>query len=292
MYFFKRLPTLKASPNILLKFRYYIKKSLKDEMMLLGVNIDHIAVLREARQINDPNPLDALGICKLSGANQITIHLREDRRHIHDNDAKQIIKQSALPVNLECSINDDIIDIVCKLNPHRATLVPENREEVTTEGGLDLANNFERIKKVVKKLHKQGIEVSLFIDPNKECIELSKKLGVEWVELHTGTFANLYAMLFSGLQNTHHSIKELELSRSELHILLDKSLNKIKHASKLGHQLGLKVAAGHGLNYQNVSLITPIKQIEELNIGQSIIARSVFTGLAKAIEDMKALIEG
>ncbi len=120
--------------------------------MLLGVNIDHIAVLREARKINDPNPIDALGICKLSGADQITIHLREDRRHIHDNDAKIIIEQSSLPVNLECAIDDDIIDIVCKLKPARATLVPEKREEVTTEGGLDLDSNFKRIKSRLKTI--------------------------------------------------------------------------------------------------------------------------------------------
>ena len=118
-------------------------------MMLLGVNIDHIAVLREARAINDPNPLDALGICKLSGADQITIHLREDRRHIQTKDAENIINLSQLPVNLECSINDEIIDIVCDLKPHRATLVPENRQEVSTEGGLDLENNFEQIKKKI-----------------------------------------------------------------------------------------------------------------------------------------------
>ncbi len=184
--------------------------------MLLGVNIDHIAVLREARKINDPNPLDALGICKLAGADQITIHLREDRRHIHDNDAKRICEISALPVNLECSINEDIIDIVCNMKPMRVTLVPESREEVTTEGGLDLASNFEKIKKAVKKLHENEIEVSLFIDPNKEMVKLSSKLNVEWIELHTGTFANVYAMLYSNLSNTHHTIPELELTREEL----------------------------------------------------------------------------
>lgn len=259
--------------------------------MLLGVNIDHIAVLREARKINDPNPLDALGICKLAGADQITIHLREDRRHIHDSDAKNIIKLSTLPVNLECSINDDIIDIVCKLKPSRATLVPENREEVTTEGGLDVKGNFEKIKKAVEKLHKNEIEVSLFIDPNKDMIELSQHLEVEWIELHTGTFANIYAMLHGNLSNSIHSIKELELNRSELKNMLEKSLKEIKKASKLANSLGLKVAAGHGLNYQNVTLISSIKQVEELNIGQSIIARSVFTGLEKAIIDMKELIK-
>ena len=259
--------------------------------MLLGVNIDHIAVLREARKINDPNPLDALGICKQSGANQITIHLREDRRHIHDNDAQQIINQSALPVNLECSLNSEIIDIVCKLKPHRATLVPENRAEVTTEGGLDVKNNFDLLKKVIAQLHKNEIEVSLFIDPNEEIIKLSHELNVQWVELHTGSFANIYAMLYSGLANTHHSIKELELPRAELSKLLDKSVNEIEASANFAKKLGLKVAAGHGLNYQNTPYMTNINSIEELNIGQSIIARSVFTGLEKAILDMKELIQ-
>jgi len=268
-----------------------IKANIKGYKLLLGVNIDHIAVLREARKINDPNPLDALGICKLSGVDQITIHLREDRRHIHDNDAKAIIEQSALPVNLECSINSDIIDIVCKLKPSRATLVPENRNEVTTEGGLDVKGNFEKLQKVIDKLHANEIEVSLFIDPNEEIIELSKELEVEWIELHTGTFANIYAMLNTNLSNTHHSIKELELSKQELKTKLLKSVKEIENSSKLAKKLGLKIAAGHGLNYQNVTMISKIPEIEELNIGQSIIARSVFTGLNKAIIDMKELVK-
>ncbi|PUE66680.1 pyridoxine 5'-phosphate synthase [Arcobacter caeni] len=259
--------------------------------MLLGVNIDHIAVLREARKINDPNPLDALSICKLAGANQITIHLREDRRHIHDNDAIAIIQQSSLPVNLECSINPEIIDIVCKLKPARATLVPENRNEVTTEGGLDVKGNFEKLQKVIDKLHENEIEVSLFIDPNEEIIELSSQLEVEWVELHTGTFANVYAMIHSNLSSTHHSIKELELSKEELKNKLTKAIKEIETSSKLAKKLNLKIAAGHGLNYQNVTLISKIPEIEELNIGQSIIARSVFTGLNKAIIDMRELIK-
>ena len=259
--------------------------------MLLGVNIDHIAVLREARKINDPNPLDALGICKLAGADQITIHLREDRRHIHDNDAIAIIQQSSLPINLECSINNDIIDIVCKLKPARATLVPENRNEVTTEGGLDVKGNYEKLQKVIDKLHENEIEVSLFIDPNEEIIELSSQLEVEFIELHTGTFANVYAMLHSNLAQTHHSIKELELSKNELKNRLNKSIKEIQTSSKLAKKLNLKVAAGHGLNYQNVKLISQIPEIEELNIGQSIIARSVFIGLSQAIIDMKELIK-
>ena len=259
--------------------------------MLLGVNIDHIAVLREARQINDPNPLDALGICKLSGADQITIHLREDRRHMQDSDTISIIKLSQLPVNLECSINDEMIEIACTNKPHRVTLVPENREEVTTEGGLDVMNNYAQLEKVIKKLHKHEIEVSLFIDPNKKVIELSKKLNVEWIELHTGSFANIYAMLNSGLDKTHHSIKELELPRKELSLKLDSSIKQIKKSSKFATNLGLNVAAGHGLNYQNVHNISNIKEITELNIGQCIIARSVFTGLKNAIVEMKELIQ-
>jgi pyridoxine 5-phosphate synthase len=262
----------------------------KDKQMLLGVNIDHIAVLREARAINDPNPLDALGICKLSGADQITIHLREDRRHICDQDAKDIIRLSQLPVNLECSINENIVNIACALKPHRVTLVPENRDEVTTEGGLDLKTHFEAIENVVKKFKQHQIEVSLFIDPTKQMIKLSKQLGVQWVELHTGTFANIYAMLYSGLDKTHHSIKQLELSRDELNTKLNKSIKNIKKSSKYAHKLDLKVAAGHGLNYQNVKTISNIPYIQELNIGQSIVARSVFVGLKSAIVQMKELI--
>jgi len=259
--------------------------------MLLGVNIDHIAVLREARKINDPNPLDALGICKLAGADQITIHLREDRRHMQDSDTKNIIKLSQLPVNLECSINDEMIEIACKYKPHRVTLVPENREEVTTEGGLDVEKNYKQLLKVIKKLHKQEIEVSLFIDPNKRVIELSKQLNVEWIELHTGTFANIYAMLNSGLNKTHHSIQALDLSRKVLSQKLLHSVEQLEKSSKIAANLELKVAAGHGLNYQNINYITNIKEITELNIGQSIIARSIFTGLKDAITEMKELVK-
>jgi len=260
--------------------------------MLLGVNIDHIAVLREARKINDPNPLDAIGICKLAGADQITIHLREDRRHIVDEDAKNIINLSQLPVNLECSINDEIINIACSLKPHRVTLVPENRAEVTTEGGLDLEGNFKQLQKTIKRLHQNKIEVSLFIDPCEKMIKLSEDLEVQWIELHTGKFANIYAMLNSGLEKTHHSIKELELPRDELSNLFNKSIEEISKASIFAKNKGLKVAAGHGLNYQNVKYMTNIREIIELNIGQSIIARSVFTGLENAIKEMRVLTNG
>lgn len=175
--------------------------------MHLGVNIDHIAVLREARRINDPDPVDALSICKRAGADQITIHLREDRRHINDLDAQKIMFNSALPVNLECCIDPEIISIICKLKPHRATLVPEKREEVTTEGGLDVIGQFEKIKKAVEQLKAHEIDVSLFIDPKEEVIEYACKLDIDMIELHTGTYANIYAMLNTPLASTHHSIK-------------------------------------------------------------------------------------
>lgn len=259
--------------------------------MALGVNIDHIAVLREARRINDPDPLDALGICKRAGADQITIHLREDRRHINDFDAQKIMFNSALPVNLECSINPDIISIICNLRPHRATLVPEKREEVTTEGGLDVISHLEQITKAVAQLKAHDISVSLFIDPDEAIIEACSKLDIDMVELHTGRYANIYAMLNTPLSTTHHSLVEFERPRSELTKMLADSLEQIKDAAYFAHQKGLLVAAGHGLNYQNVEAIRDINVIKELNIGQSIIARSVFTGLEKAIRDMKELLK-
>ena len=259
--------------------------------MLLGVNIDHIAVLREARKVADPDVLDALGICKRAGANQITIHLREDRRHMHDNDAKNIIELSQLPVNLECSISEEMIDIACNLKPHRVTLVPEKREEVTTEGGLLITKDNTRVKQAIERLQENEIEVSLFIDPTTQDVEMSKELNVEWIEFHTGKYANIYAMLYANLSKTHHSIKELELPRQTLKTMLEHEVNNFSKLATYAKSLQLKVAAGHGLNMQNVKAIASIEHIEELNIGQSIIARSIYTGLEQAIIDMKDAIQ-
>jgi len=260
--------------------------------MLLGVNIDHIAVLREARRVADPDPLDALGIVKRAGADQITIHLREDRRHIQDADARNIIALSSLPVNLECATASEIIDIVCELKPHRATIVPEKREEVTTEGGLAVTGEQKALKDAIAKLQSNEIEVSLFIDPDRESIRASKALGVEWVEFHTGKYANIYAMLYANLSRTHHTIPELALPREELKSMLGSELNIIKNCCNEANRLGLKVAAGHGLNYQNVQAIAQIESIQELNIGQSIIARSLYIGLEQAILDMRQCMLG
>lgn len=257
--------------------------------MKLGVNIDHVAVLREARRVNDPDILNALYVACQNGADQITIHLREDRRHIQDVDAYNIMKHSTLPINLECSINRDILNIVTDLKPHRATLVPEKREEVTTEGGLDVIGHEDEIAYAIELLHDYLIPVSLFIDPTIEAVKMSKKLGAEMVELHTGTFANLFAMLNSSLAHSNHSIKELEFPRNELAIRLEKSIADIVAAAKHAKKIGLEVAAGHGLNYHNVHEMMKIAEVTELNIGQSIVAKSVFSGLSEAVREMKRL---
>ena len=257
--------------------------------MKLGVNIDHVAVLREARQVNDPDILQALYVACENGAQQITIHLREDRRHIQDADVKNILMHSKLPVNLECSINKEILNIVSSLKPHRATLVPEKREEVTTEGGLDVFTYENDVAYAIEQLHDALIPVSLFVDPSIEAMEKSKELGAEMVELHTGLFSNLWAMLNTSLPHSNHSVKELELSRAELSVRLEASIEQIRLAAEHANKLGLEVAAGHGLNYHNVHEMMQIAEITELNIGQSIIARSVFTGLAEAVKEMKRI---
>jgi pyridoxine 5-phosphate synthase len=257
--------------------------------MKLGVNIDHVAVLREARRVNDPDILQALYVACESGADQITIHLREDRRHIQDADMYSILKHSKLPVNLECSINKEILEIVAKAAPHRATLVPEKRQEVTTEGGLDVFTYETEVAYAIEQLHDSIIPVSLFVDPTIKAMEQSKELGAEMVELHTGLFANLFAMLHSNLPYSNHSVKELEFPRYELSSKLEKAIQDIKSSAMHAKKLGLEVAAGHGLNYHNVHEMMKIEEIIELNIGQSIIARSVFSGLKDAVKEMRKL---
>ncbi len=257
--------------------------------LTLGVNIDHIAVLREARRINDPDPLMALDICAQNGADQITIHLREDRRHMQDGDAARIMQSAKLPINMECAIDAEVISIVTSLRPHRVTLVPEKREEVTTEGGLDVIGQAMALDITIEQLGNAGIPVSLFIDPDIATIDKSKQLGADMVELHTGRYANIYAMLHTSLPYSHHCIEELNLPRRELEQMLADELTTLTHAAAHAKSIGLGVAAGHGLNYQNTPAIAKIASIEELNIGQSIIARSVYTGLAEAVKSMKAL---
>ncbi len=257
--------------------------------MKLGVNIDHIATLREARKINEPDPLMALNILKEAGADQVTIHLREDRRHINDFDANRIIESSFLPVNMECSINEEIIEIICKLKPHRATLVPEKREEVTTEGGLDILKNEKRVKNAIEKLKSNDIEVSLFIDPDFKQIKKANNLKVDMIELHTGKYSNLFLALNSNINHTPNQIYK-DLDRKILKKELELEIKLLRDAAILAKDLGIEVAAGHGLNYQNIKNILEIKEISELNIGHSIIANSIFIGLKEAVKNMKDII--
>ncbi len=260
--------------------------------MLLGVNIDHIATLREARKINDPDPLEAVFVAKRAGADQITLHLREDRRHMHDSDIKRVRESSFLPLNVECSINPQIIDFLLEVAPHRITLVPENRAEVTTEGGLDVIGNSERIAEITQAFKQRGVEVSLFIDTQLDQICASKEVGAQMVELHTGAYANLHLMLNTNLPLTHNAIESLQLPREALKVQFHDSIESLKNAAKEAKWLGLEVAAGHGLNYHNLAPILAIPEIIELNIGQSIIARSIFSGLETAIKEMVELVKG
>lgn len=256
--------------------------------MLLGVNIDHIATLREARKINDPDPLEAVFILKNAGASQVTLHLREDRRHIHDEDVKIICQRSPLPINLECANTPEMIDIVCQFKPHRATLVPEKREEITTEGGLNLSSPF--LKDSLNKLKDHQIATSLFIDPTQETISQAQSLGVDGIELHTGEWANLFLATYSNLQRMHNAIPSLKDNRQNLESKLNQCLENLKICANFAKNCGLNVYAGHGLNYQNVLPIAKIPEIIELNIGHSIIARSIFVGLLNAIKEMQELI--
>ncbi|TQR60578.1 pyridoxine 5'-phosphate synthase [Campylobacter troglodytis] len=255
--------------------------------MLLGVNIDHIAVLREARQVDEPNVLEA-ALIVARNAEQITLHIREDRRHVKEHDLETILKHCKCPVNLECANDEAMLSLACEFAPHRVTLVPEKREELTTEGGLNLESK--GILKAIDTLKSHDIEVSLFIDPNEASVKKAAALKADFVELHTGAYANLHSAFYTNILKTPYKIKELDLSRFELRSRLEKELERIKSSANLGLNLGLKIAAGHGLNYKNVEEIAKIQAICELNIGQSIVARAVFVGLEQAIKEMKALM--
>ncbi|MBO6257050.1 pyridoxine 5'-phosphate synthase [bacterium] len=235
--------------------------------MLLGVNIDHVATLRNARGGNDPNVLVAAKICENCGASSITTHLREDRRHIKDEDVKQISENIKINLNLEMAVTDEMQAIALKIKPHSVCLVPEKRQEVTTEGGLDVAGQLEKITEFVKPLINAGIEVSLFIDPNEEQVKASAKTGAQFIEMHTGAYSNAYG------------------TESE-----EAEFLKLKNCAKLAQELRLRVNAGHGLNYENVHRMHEIEGLYELNIGHSIISKAVFVGLEQAVVEMQNLI--
>lgn len=236
--------------------------------MLLGVNIDHVATLRNARKGHEPDPIQAAEVCEKSGADSITAHLREDRRHIMDMDVMTLKKVLKTRLNLEMAVTDEMQEIALRVKPYSVCLVPEKREEVTTEGGLDVAGQLTKITDFIQPLKNAGIEVSLFIDPTEEQIRAAAKTGAQFVELHTGQYSLAYG--------TPDEQEEFE---------------KVREGSRLATALGMKVNAGHGLNYENVHRMNQIEDLNELNIGHSIISRAVFTGLAQAVKDMHAIIK-
>ena len=236
--------------------------------MLLGVNIDHIATLRNARGGVEPSVERAAEIAEANGATSITTHLREDRRHIKDEDVYALINKLKTRLNLEMAMAEDIQQIALDIKPYSICLVPEKRQEVTTEGGLDVAGQTEKVAEFIKPLLDAGIIVSLFIDPDEEQVKASAKTGAQFIELHTGTYSEWFG----------YEEEEVEFQ-------------KLKKSAELAQSLGLRVNAGHGLNYENVYRMHEIKNLHELNIGHSIISRAVFTGLPEAVSKMRDLIK-
>jgi pyridoxine 5-phosphate synthase len=236
-------------------------------MPKLGVNIDHVATLRQARREGFPDPVKAAQLCQISGADSIVCHLRQDRRHINDDDVKRLKNAVDVKFNLEMSILPEIVDIALKIKPDQVTPVPEKRQELTTEGGLDIIKNKRRIAHAIKRFRKQNISVNLFIDPNKNQIKAAKDIGSDFVELHTGKYANAHT----------------KSTRNE-------ELKRIQQSAYYASSIGLGVNAGHGLDYKNVAVIAGISFIQELNIGFSIISAALFIGITEAVKEMKRII--
>ena len=239
----------------------------------LCVNIDHIATVREARGTSYPDPLEGARLCEESGAHGITVHLREDRRHIQDRDVvalKDIVKGT---YNLEMALSDEITAIALRVKPHQVTLVPEKREEVTTEGGLDVAGNFERIRTAVRKFHDSGIIVSLFVEPEKDVVSRSRETGADYIELHTGS----YCVAADACGADLHRDLPADVRRE---------LDRIYGAAARAAEIGIGVNAGHGLNRHNLGPVLAARGLDELNIGHSIIARSIFVGLPGAVKEL------
>jgi pyridoxine 5-phosphate synthase len=236
-------------------------------MTRLAINVDHVATIRQARGINEPDPVTAAAICELAGASGIVVHLREDRRHIQDRDVILLRQTIKSKLNLEMGANKDIIAIALDLKPDLITLVPEKREELTTEGGLDIVSQTKKIAKVIEKMAKASIPVSLFLDPDPKQLAVAKEIGATFVELHTGRYCDA-----TDETTCQHEYEFLAAAAEE------------------GDRMGLRICAGHGLNYHNTGPIAALDTIEELSIGHAIIARSVFTGLDKAVREMLAII--
>ncbi|MGA8146297.1 MAG: pyridoxine 5'-phosphate synthase [Gallionellaceae bacterium] len=238
-------------------------------MIKLGLNIDHIATLRQARGARYPNVVRAALICEEAGADAITLHLREDRRHIQDADVETLRGMLQTRMNLESAVTDEMIAIALRIKPHEICLVPERREELTTEGGLDVVRHYDAVKRATERCLDAGIRVSLFIDAEERQLDAAKKLGAPVVEIHTGKYADADSV--PGLQ---------------------RELARIQQAVEHGHGLGLQVNAGHGLNYHNVRPVVAIPHIAELNIGHAIVAEALFVGLEQAVRKMKAVLTG
>jgi pyridoxine 5-phosphate synthase len=236
-------------------------------MTRLGVNVDHVATIREARKTYEPDPVTAALLAEQAGADVITVHLREDRRHIQERDLRLLKEALFIKFNLEMSMAPDVVEIALALKPQQVTLVPERRQEVTTEGGLDTASQKEALKDLVKRFKEEGILVSLFIDPEPGQIRSSSEVGTEFVELHTGAYANA-------------PTEALRLAQ----------LARLRQGALLAREAGLRVNAGHGLNYHNVGPIVEELSAEELHIGHSIVSRAIFVGIKRAVEEMKELI--
>jgi pyridoxine 5-phosphate synthase len=237
-------------------------------MAKLGVNIDHVATIRQARGGSEPDPVAAAAIAELAGADGITIHLREDRRHIQDRDLKLLRQTVRTKLNLEMAATEEMVEIALSVKPDMCTLVPEKRQELTTEGGLDVRLHAQSIEKTIDRLHDGGILTSVFIDPDPDQIKAANKIGADYVEIHTGSFADAPDW------------------KSE-----EQELIKIENAIKLAAKLGLGVNAGHGLNYTNIKKVAALGGVEEFNIGHSIISKAVLVGLDRAVRDMVELIK-
>jgi pyridoxine 5-phosphate synthase len=237
-------------------------------MPRLGVNIDHVATVREARKTNEPDPVWASTLAELGGADGITLHLREDRRHIQERDVRILIETVAVPTNLELAAADEVLAIACEARPTQATLVPERREEVTTEGGLDVAGHLDKVSAAVARLQAAGIVVSLFLDPDPRQLAAGVATGAEAIELHTGAYAHA-----TSKGKATDQIADLTRAAAEI------------------RQAGMILNAGHGLTYRNVRPVAEIAGMHELNIGHSIIARAIMVGLEQAVRDMKRLVE-
>ena len=245
-----------------------LNKPGRNTMVQLAINVDHVATIREARGINEPDPVLAAGICELAGASGIVIHLREDRRHIQDRDLQLIRQTVKTKLNLEMAATKEMLSIAAATGPDMITLVPEKRKELTTEGGLDVVRNRKKIQKAIEKMNKAGIPVSLFIDPVEKQIKASKEVGATFVELHTGRYCE---------------------ARTDKEINFE--FNQIETSATIAAAQGLRVNAGHGLDYRNTPRVAALETIEELSIGHAIISRAVFVGLDQAVREMLALIK-